>query len=179
MSWVRAIRGVLVSWATLGVIWPGTGLSGGETEHVSRLADHRVPDVRLDAGGQLQGMVVDGQGHGLPEAQVVVSRVGDSPRQVTKTDADGRFTVGNLKGGTYCLRVSEGTSLCRVWTPGAAPPSAAHSILVVNDRLIQRGQRPIRELFVSDPILVATLVTAAIAIPIAVHKSRDDTPPGS
>jgi hypothetical protein len=105
--------------------------------------------------------------------------MGETPKRVTVTDADGRFAVGNLRGGTYCLQVSEGTSVCRVWTSGAAPPSAARRILVVNDRLIQRGQRPIRELFISDPILVATLVTAAIAIPIAVHKSRDDTPPGS
>jgi hypothetical protein len=124
-------------------------------------------------------MVVDGQGHGQPATRVALSRADDGPIRVAMTDAEGRFTISVSQGGTYCLQTSEGISVCRIWTKAAAPPGAARSVLVVNDRLVQRGQRPIRELFTSDPIIVGTLVAAAIAIPIAVHKSRDDSPSGS
>jgi hypothetical protein len=69
--------------------------------------------------------------------------------------------------------------MCRIWTTAAAPPRAAKQLLIVNDHLVQRGQRPIREMFHSDPILMTAIAVAAIAIPIAIHKSRDDSRTGS
>ena len=111
MSWAGRIRTVLVTLATGGLVWPGTGLCAGELGRPDTVANHRVPDVRLDSAGQLQGMVVDAQGHGLPAARVVLSRVGGGPARVVVTDADGRFRLSALRGGTYRLQTSEGTSV--------------------------------------------------------------------
>ena len=95
------------------------------------------------------------------------------------TDQRGGFVFSNLAAGTYRLETKSGVYLCRIWTHAAAPPSAAPSLLVVNDAQIERGQRPMKEIFRSDPLLMAAIVAAAIAIPIAVHKSQDDSAEGS
>ena len=179
MSWTRAIRAVLVTCATAGLTLPGEVLRGSEPERTAAVVDPQIPDVQLDAAGQLHGVVVDGQGHPMPETRVMLSRVGEVPNRVSMTDAKGQFRLAALKGGAYQLHTSEGVCVCRAWTAKAAPPGAARSLLVVNDRLVERGQRPVRDLFTSDPVLVATLVAAVIAIPIAIHKSQDDAPPGS
>jgi hypothetical protein len=42
---------------------------------------------------------------------------------------------------------------------------------------IMRGQTPLRDFFVSDRFLVASIVVAAIVIPFAVHDSRQPLPP--
>jgi hypothetical protein len=116
----------------------------------------------------------------MDDVVVSVTRVDRTarPRQ-ERTTPDGRFAVGDLQAGTYRLETSEGVCICRLWTSAAAPPAAAPSLLIVNDASVTRGQRPIRDLFHADPVLMATVVAAAIAIPIAVHKSRDDSSEGS
>ena len=178
MTWARRIRAAMICGAVAGLIWPGNGLSAGELLPATTARVGHLPDVRLDASGTLHGVVVDAQGHGLPESVVILSRVADGQTWKVRTNDEGQF-VAVVPGGTFRLQTSEGISACRVWTSESAPPRTADRILVVNDRMVQRGQRPIRELFTSDPIFIATLVAAAIAIPIAVHKSRDDSPSGS
>jgi hypothetical protein len=143
-----------------------------------------VPDVRLDRQGLFHGIVVDGQGQTVPATQVKLERVNQQQEAVTApsiatTDARGGFVFRELSAGTYRLETSSGIFVCRIWTHKAAPPAAASSLLVVNDAQIERGQRPMQEIFRSDPLLMAAIVAAAIAIPIAVHKSQDDSPEGS
>ena len=158
----------------------------GTPPAVSRNAENRrlnaveVKDVQLDARGSLRGVVVDAQGKRQAAAKLTLSRV-DRPaeRTVLETREDGQFATLPIKPGVYRLETSEGVIGCRLWSSTAAPPSASKSLLVVNDTEVVRGQRPIRELFYSDPLLMAGVVAAAIAIPIAVHKSRDDAPEGS
>lgn len=147
---------------------------------VPRPARVEAVDIRLDAQGTMHGVVVNGQGRRQVDEQVVIVRSGDAkPSHTLQTDRAGKFACPKLRAGSYRLVTSEGVCLCRVWTETAAPPNAAPSVLIVNDSRIERGQRPIQELFYSDPLLMATVVAAAIAIPIAVHKARDDRPDGS
>ncbi len=171
----------IVAIAMMGVLTP-TPLVHAETPPL-RPAASQIPDVRLDAQRRFHGVVVDGQGQVLTGAKVVLTRTGEQTKPAwsheTATDRHGRFQFESCSGGTYRLETSAGVYLCRLWTPNAAPPAAAPSLLVVNDNRVERGQRPIGEIFHSDPLLMATIVAAAIAIPIAVHKSRDDSPEGS
>jgi len=51
---------------------------------------------------------------------------------------------------------------------------ALNQLLVVSDSSVERGQRPIGELFCSPPFLIGALIVAAIVIPIAVHNAQDD-----
>ncbi len=124
MSWARAIRAVLVTLATAGLILPGEVLRGSEPERTVDLANQPIPDVQLDAAGQLHGVIVDGQGHALPETRVMLRESAIVPTRISLTDAKGHFTLTALKGGTYQLHTSEGVCVCRVWTAKAAPPAA-------------------------------------------------------
>jgi hypothetical protein len=63
--------------------------------------------------------------------------------------------------------------LCRCWAAGTAPPAAQGEVLLVPIGLVERGQRPIGEIL-ANPILIGLIIAAAIALPIAVHNSKDD-----
>lgn len=137
-------------------------------------------DVRLDAESQFHGVVVNGQGARMPGEVVKLRRVGaDAWSQERRTDAKGCFVFREVPAGTYQVETNQGVCLCRIWTHRAGPPAAADQLLFVNDNQVQRGQRPIREILYTDPLLMATIVAAAIAIPIAVNKSRDKESEGS
>lgn len=139
-----------------------------------------VHDIRLDQRQQFHGVVVDGQGQAVKACELRLRRTaGHGDPLEARTDEHGRFVFSQVHAGTYQLETEQGVSVCRLWTADAAPPSAAPSLLVVDDPLVERGQRPLGELFVMDPVLMATVVAAAVAIPIVIHKSRDDAPPGS
>lgn len=146
--------------------------------------EHRsksVIDIRIDPRGRLQGTVVNPQGQRQSQTVVALLREGSesSVARRVATDANGQFAFTTVTPGTYRLQTDEGVVRCRLWSSAAAPPSAAARVLLVNDASLVRGQRPIRELFFSDPLLISVVVAAAIAIPVAVHKSRDDAPEGS
>ncbi|MCA9148221.1 MAG: carboxypeptidase regulatory-like domain-containing protein [Planctomycetales bacterium] len=169
----RVVLLLLVSWLHASVVTAVEPLAAKA---------QKVPtiDIRLDSRGSMRGLVVDGQGRPQGAERVEIIRSGDKqPAQVLATNRTGKFMTEKLRAGSYRLVTSEGVCLCRLWTEQAAPPNAAASVLIVNDSQIERGQRPIEELFHSDPLLMATVVAAAIAIPVAVHKSRDNRSDGS
>ena len=183
--WARShSRKFPVAIVMAGLLNPGTAIRGESPAGAP--AASTVPDVRLDEQGRFHGVVVDGQGH--PMAQTVVKLTSAATRSVSSTtrepatvvtDEQGRFVFADVTAGSYRIETTSGAYLCRLWTHVAAPPSAAGALLVVNDPQVARGQRPIGELFRTDALLMATVVAAAIAIPIIVHKSQDDAPEGS
>ncbi len=176
MSARFVFRHVAVWFALLGTLSPPR-VAATEPARAPRVVTH---DVCLDARGRLHGVVVNGQGQAQVAATVTLGRTDrPGPRQSLRTGGEGQFCFEDVKAGTYQLETSEGVCLCRLWTSTAAPPAAAKSLLVVNDAQITRGQRPIGELFRSDAVLMATVVAAAIAIPIAVHKSKSKDAEGS
>lgn len=182
MSSSSSFRKGIVVFAIIATINPSLPL-GAATPMPEEPPTRKVPDVRLDDQQAFHGVVVDGEGRPCPQAAISLTKVGSTgtahkPME-TVTDERGKFDFRDLTGGTYRIETSAGVYLCRLWTHAAAPPSAAPALLVVNDAHIQRGQRPIRDAILADPLLMATVVAAAIAIPIAVHKNRDDSPEGS
>lgn len=143
----------------------------------SEPAELQIHDVRLSDKNELKGVVVTSQGKTLQKISVALQADGKTVQKTT-TDQDGRFSFTVDKGGSFQIVTSEGIVGCRAWTAKAAPPVAANQILIVHGSVV-RGQRPIRELFRSDPIFAAGVLAAAIAIPIAIHESQSDSPSGS
>lgn len=141
----------------------------------------QVVDIQLDATNRLVGQIVDGTGAPLPESQLTLVRLARQPSDAMTLTANGTgmFKSAPLAVGTYRLNTKRGVIICRCWNAKSAPPNAANGLLVVDDLEVVRGQQPISSLFRTEPLLIAALVTAAVAVPIAVHKSRDDAPEGS
>lgn len=129
-------------------------------------------DVALAPGGIMRGQVVDGQGQPLAAHDVFLKPLRGKVLK-TKTDTRGFFSVDGLRGGVVQVAAGGTLSVARSWAPKTAPPAANDTLLVVAKDSVERGQRPIGDLFFADPILVAVIVGAAIAVPIAVHDSRD------
>jgi len=126
MNSLRIFRGAIVALSTIGLLAApvlGAEVAGHES-HVS------VVDVALQNGGELHGQVVSAQGIAQSNIKISIESRG---RQITHavTDEDGRFSVANLRGGTYILRVADDITTCRVWAENTAPPSASQSLLLV------------------------------------------------
>jgi hypothetical protein len=131
-----------------------------------------IRDVALGPGGRITGQFVNAQGHPQANQLVVLQREGGKVLQL-KTDVSGRFALTGMTGGLYQFATVDSGMVCRCWAERTAPPNAIRDVLLVSGEGIQRGQRPISELLFSGPVLVALVIAAAIAIPIAVHNSQD------
>jgi hypothetical protein len=136
-----------------------------------------IEDIALGDGQAFHGMVLSENGQPLAGEEVVVSQLG---REVARTTSDesGHFAIQNLRGGLHLVRAGQGEGLYRFWTTGTAPPSARAKATLV-DRVTVRGQRPFKHLFHSRAFILGVVIAAAIAIPIAVHDSRNDDRSGS
>ena len=176
----RCFRFLTVTLATAGMVLPLHALQAAEPGGAARPAAARVAvlDVALDADGVLSGVVQNAQGQPEPNTVVVIGHEQGKLAQTT-TDAEGRFAFQGVRGGTYRLATGTGGIVCRVWTAEAAPPVANDGAMIVTNEALARGQYPISELFLSDPILIGLIIAAAIAIPVAIHNSKSDKPSGS
>lgn len=132
-----------------------------------------VRDIALGANGSMSGQLVDVQGRGRAHQIVVIQRPGAEP-QKTQTDQNGRFHLNGLSGGTYQIATIDSAAVCRCWSEKTAPPAARKELLLVSGEGIERGQYPFSDMLFSAPVLIALVIAAAIAIPIAVHNSQDD-----
>ena len=99
----------------------------------------RVIDVSLTDSGSLSGTVIDSKGQVRAKTLVEVRR-GRIVVARTLTDQSGRYSINNLPGGLYQVRVDGTETLIRAWAVGTAPPSVAGQLQVVADSLIVRGQ---------------------------------------
>jgi hypothetical protein len=138
----------------------------------------KVIDVELGQSGSLQGQVATRDGTPAGGTPIVLFR-GDVAVARTEADQQGRFAFGNLPGGVYVLAAPSGGHICRVWARGTAPPTATEQVLLVTNTAIVRGQTfcptSLYEWFETHPVLGYTAVTAAIAIPIILINSDDDS----
>ena len=154
----------------------------------------RAVDVALSADGSLTGSVVDTRGQSRGKTVIEVRR---GRRLVARTLSDdkGLYTVANLPGGLYQVRVDGTETLIRAWAAGTAPRSAAGRLQVIaNPPIIraQAGEAPPTDAGSSSgglfggsrmskglmTVLIVGGVVAAIFI-IDELDDDDDTPPAS
>ncbi|MEQ8835464.1 MAG: hypothetical protein RID07_01520, partial [Lacipirellulaceae bacterium] len=98
--------------------------------------------------------------------------------------ARGEFRFDNVATGSYQLQVGKQLKPCRVWKQAAAPPKANQGVMLISGEQIVRGQTycgsPVAAGYggfkeaMTHPLVVAGVVAAAIAIPVAIHNSDDD-----
>jgi hypothetical protein len=132
----------------------------------------QITDVALGNGGVFAGQVVDSQGVPLAGTDVVVLRNGTAIQQA-KTDANGQFSVSNLKGGIYQVVTNRSNGTYRCWASQTAPPSAVPAALVVANNEVVRGSLGNGGWFqfLGNPWVIAGGVAAAIAIPLALDDN--------
>ena len=166
----RIVNGVMVTLATCGFLLPQPLVAG------SPAPASAVVDVALRDGGVLVGQVVDGQGAVMANLPVSL-RAKDRELAVAKTSKDGYFAFKGLRGGVYQLAAAEGHGVYRLWTPGTAPPAAQEGALLVSSDAVVRGQEGggFRS-FITNPLVIAGIIAAAVAIPVAIHNSHHSSP---
>lgn len=143
-----------------------------------------VVDVALGHNGVLYGQLVDRQGRQLPICEILLTN--GVSEWTTYTDDEGNFRVDGLVGSTYQVQAAGQTQIVRAWAEGTAPPQAIDGLLLVHDSSVVLGQHcgtPVCGNMVryakhplANPFIFGGLVAAAIAIPVAIHNSGDDTP---
>ncbi len=94
-------------------------------------------DVTLGPKGKFSGSLVNPAGKPLANSQVIVR----SHRGVvvTRTDAQGSFTVNNVGAGQVDITTPQGTQQVRAWTPGTAPPASENAAFLRDPRPGNRG----------------------------------------
>lgn len=133
-----------------------------------------VVDVALGESGAMVGQLVDAQGIGLAQQEIVLFQ-GNREIARARTDTQGHFRVDGLRGGVYQLVAAEHTVVTRAWAPGTEPPVAQRGVLMVaGGNEVYRGQQggtPIRN-FLTHPLTLTAGVATAIAVPVALHNTR-------
>ena len=135
-------------------------------------ATNVVVDVALRDGGVLVGQVFNSEGAtraGVP--LMIRNRAGHDVR--VEADGLGVFTVNNLQGGVYQIRVGKTVAAYRLWAPGTAPPAARTGAVLVDSHQVSRGQGKGRSNVFRHPWAITSFVAAAIIIPIAVTNERN------
>jgi hypothetical protein len=175
--------------ASVAMIMPSSALA---VEPAAKQSDLTAPvsdvaavhsDVALRPGGILVGQVVDQQGVVKPGAVVSV-QYSDYEVVRTTTDSNGVFAAQGMRGGQYQLVTEDGVSVCRLWAPDTAPPSARPAALVVSGNKVVRGQwggGPVHQWVdwvKAHPYITAGVIATAIAVPLALADD-DDEPSGS
>ena len=178
--------------ATIGlVVGPAVAVEPPTNSALTPLTSESLLDVVLDSSGNLRARLLDTTSQPISGRRVEVVKNG-LPIAHAETDALGRLIVPGLTGGVYQLRTAQSTCVFRVWTQEAAPPSAVTDVAMTEVGMVVRGQgacecgsctsctgtAPVG-FAPAEPIMIAALLAAAIAVPIAVHNSGSDSPPGS
>lgn len=167
MKSVKALRGMLISLATIGMILPQAALAAEPTPAPA------VVDVALSDGGVLRGQIVDLQGASVTGIPVSV-KIQDRDVAATTSTADGRFAVQGLRGGVYQVAAGEGHGIYRLWSAGTAPPSAQNGAIVYTQN--GNGTGTMRSLLTNRVVLIAGVVATAIAVPLALANSQSASP---
>jgi hypothetical protein len=171
---------VLGAQMALGPAWGQSPLqnpAGQAPAPQDRVSPVVIEDVRLDAHGRLHASIRDR--NGAPRAgRTLDVRQPDGFAVSAVTDEQGDAAIPLGRGGVFLVVAGEEARLCRVWTPGAAPPSAKEGVFLVEDSQVMRSQTSTRRTFYDFyeryPVIAYTLTAVAIAVPIAVIAHNDD-----
>jgi hypothetical protein len=173
MNIKRLLKGLLIAAAAAPTILPTRPLLA--TEPAAPRAAAEFSDVRLAAGGSLNGQVVDSASAPVGGAVVTLSARGSVVAQTT-TDKNGRFAAPLSKGGVYLVSAAGAERVVRTWTEQAAPPAAREGVLLVADETAVRGQAGG---WVGRYGLPIGLVGGGLAGIIVATTTDDDQPAGS
>jgi len=178
MKGLRVVKTPVVIAVCLAMVMPVSVTQGGETRKSADRPAIEISDLVLDSQGGLQGVVVDVHGAPQPAAKVILMQ---GKREIGRVQADrlGRFRLSGLRGGVYALQSGGQVRFVRAWAAKAAPPKAKPQALLVAGNGVIRGQMPLEKFFASDAVVIAGLVAALIAIPIAVSNQGGDSTPAS
>ena len=179
MNFARTIKGLAVGLAVLGFCLPQPLLAAQVAQ------GQAVIDLELQKGPQgdtLMGQVQDQQG--TVQANVPVALYGGGQKLAqTTTDRNGYFGFSNLRCGVYQVAAADGVGAYRAWTPGTAPPSSQRGALLIAGKDLVRGNWHHNcgrlKFWLSHPCVIAGIIAAAVAIPIAIHNADDDDVPTS
>ena len=177
MKFSRLVCGYLVAFASIGVAFPQLAFAANG-DRVASETEVKVQtrDVALTADGKLRGQVVNQQGVVQAKMPVVLSQRGQ-PVAAVRTDDAGKFELAQLRGGVYQLHTTGGVGSYRVWTNHTAPPSAVGKVLLTHDEAVAMGQRRGGKIMglLTNPWVIGGVVATAIAVPVAIHNSDDDS----
>ncbi|MHB8900879.1 MAG: carboxypeptidase-like regulatory domain-containing protein [Thermoguttaceae bacterium] len=155
----------VIALTCVALVLPHTLLAATATPQV------KMTDVALGNNGTLVGQVVDQQGLGIADAQVVVLQQGRKPVQ-TVADQAGRFQVAGLSGGATQLVTAGGQGVYRLWAVNTAPPAANRSALVLSSGPVVRGQMH----HGLGQWLLPGLAAGGIIAGVAIATSNTDSP---
>ena len=98
-----------------------------------------MQDVALSENGVIVSRVVDLQGEPVNGQRVAILF---ENREIASavTDQDGLIAVSGLKPGVHAIATDTGTTVCRFWSNGTAPPTAVSVPAVVADAELVRAQ---------------------------------------
>lgn len=146
-----------------GVLLSGPVMAGG---------NGIIKDIELSQSGTLYGQVFTPEGTKVTDA-VVQLRYHGKTIAAAKSNADGQFAIGNVRGGAHEVVVGTVSSPVRLWTQGTAPAKAQKGLVVRADQTIIRGQ----DEFVTtsgfgllDVITLTTLGSAVGALVYGIHN---------
>jgi len=173
MKTSKTFRAIIVALTCTGVCLPHRSIAA-ETMIVEGIpVSKKVEDLSLQ-NGLLVGGLVDASGRGVENAPVVIAQQG-KPVLEMKTDSEGRFAAAGLKPGVYQVVSHGGLNNYRVWEEGSAPATAKKGVIHRVDPEVARGgsSNPLLS-FLANPIVLAMIVAAAIAIPLALDDDDND-----
>jgi hypothetical protein len=157
-------RGILVSLLAAAVLFQGPIAAAADPTPVA------TQDVRLREGGILLTRVVDLQGKPMADEEVVVEFRG-KPIASGFSNDKGLVAISGLRAGQHSLVTRTGATVCRLWMPETAPPSAVNTPAVVSDSTLVRGQFGAFNL----PMLVyAGVAAAALVIGVSARNDAQD-----
>ena len=157
-------RGILVSLLVAAVLFQGPIAAAADPTPVA------TQDVRLRDGGVLVTRVVDLQGKPMADEEVVVEFRG-KPIASGFSNDKGLVAISGLRAGQHSLVTRTGATVCRLWMPETAPPSAVNTPAGVSDSTLVRGQFGAFNL----PMLVyAGVAAAALVIGVSARNDAQD-----
>ncbi|MFN9717617.1 MAG: hypothetical protein ACK58L_02920 [Planctomycetota bacterium] len=153
---------------SFGMLLQGNVVSGFEENEPKPL----VQDVELKEGGVLETRVIDVYGNSLSGQEVVIQFKGKAVASAFSDDK-GLVTVSDLRPGMHLITTSAGSTPCRFWSSGDAPPSAVAipAVIAGTDAEIVRGQFG---MFNLPMIVYAGVTAAAMVIAIDANQENDD-----
>jgi hypothetical protein len=171
MRLLSQVRRCLIVGATLGLLMPQVSFA------VERNQVPPIRDVALQHGGILRGEVLSAQGQSASGQTISLATNSEVVANVV-VGTDGKFAIAGLRPGVYSVAVGETQSVLRLWSETAAPPSATHELLLVDqqEQVVRGGGFGYMPQW-NHPIVVSgLLLTAGVIGGVIGYNVRDSSP---